>query len=265
MQKKNIIIVIVIICIIGFLFLNKQSKEKEEEENEEENKKYTPPVEPESKEKEDDGPTCNDLTKEQYYYHYNPDVLAAGIPALDHYIVFGKAEGRKSCYTDDDLKINTPVNSFEQCKQAGCVYLGDHGLASSRSPISGEWSHVPKGCSIQNIDNTIHWNTHLTPDPVGFGYEHDFDPIPTYNIYKQCNLNDCNTKDSCYYCGLDYLDKHGITSGRGIITGAWSHVPKGCSVQIGGDNTIHWNTHQNPDKNSEFSKYKVIDNLPDNY
>ena len=54
-------------------------------------------------------PTCDQLTKEQYYYYYNPDVLAAGVPALDHYISNGKTKGRKSCYTDDDLIPNVVI------------------------------------------------------------------------------------------------------------------------------------------------------------
>ena len=40
--------------------------------------------------------TCSDPVA--YYYYYNPDVLAAGFPALDHWNIFGYKEGRQSCW-----------------------------------------------------------------------------------------------------------------------------------------------------------------------
>ena len=51
-------------------------------------------------------PTCSDPVA--YYYYYNPDVLAAGVPALNHWNTFGYKEGRQSCWAPPGPSCTPP-------------------------------------------------------------------------------------------------------------------------------------------------------------
>ena len=45
----------------------------------------------------------------------------------------------------------------------------------------------------------------------------------------------------------------GYTSGRGLQVGSWGSVAAGCSVQTGGDNAAHYNSHPNPTNDGSYS------------
>lgn len=57
-------------------------------------------------------------------------------------------------------------------------------------------------------------------------------PVPTPAI---------NTPDLCLKAGTNYLASIGKTPGRSMQMGSWSWVAPYCSVQSGGDYSIHWN------------------------
>jgi len=46
---------------------------------------------------------------------------------------------------------------------------------------------------------------------------------------------------SCHYAGTKLLRQIGRVPARSPINGSWSHVPSGCTVQSGGDWTVHYN------------------------
>lgn len=88
-------------------------------------------------------PTC--ATPDAFYYHYNPDVLAAGVPAFAHWNSSGYREGRQSCWAPPSAPAcSAPASEYfaiiqpasDETRNAGCPAgqtVGSHMQARSRT------------------------------------------------------------------------------------------------------------------------------------
>jgi len=82
-------------------------------------------------------PTCADPAA--YYYHYAPDVKAAGVDALAHWNSSGHKEGRKSCYPPP---TQTVVTSEPTCADPAAYYY-----------------HYAPDVKAAGVDALAHWNS----------------------------------------------------------------------------------------------------------
>lgn len=74
-------------------------------------------------------PNCNDPTA--YYYHYSPDVKAAGMNALQHWNQYGYAEKRKSCWpAPAPVAAPAPAPAPAAAQVAGLAVGGNYSMKS---------------------------------------------------------------------------------------------------------------------------------------
>lgn len=164
--------------------------------------------------------------------------------------------------------MGAEIESADECSQAYEQLKIGFTLPNVRGIVSGAWTGVPRGCSIQAngeaTDQTPHYNSNEISDgsravlgsaKVGrlkdIGAE--FIPIckaPTF--WKTAGGKECpagtriNGELACKAAYDTLRNGFAASAKRLLVTGSWEHVPPGCTAPIvGEDSTPHVNSFAN--------------------
>ena len=167
-------------------------------------------------------------------------------------------------------------------KNQGVILTGEHyatkiGHSKGMYGVSqqaGEWvSGSPS--NIVNVQKNREWVLQITMDrevwtrtsSKGWTH-HKLDPAkedegtkiikggiaeahiaPRFSV--ACDIGKTMGKEACREVNKLLAVQHGKKPGGDIVTGSWGHIPKGCSSQIQGDWTAHYNESQKLTSNTD--------------
>lgn len=151
-------------------------------------------------------------------------------------------KNKKGFLKETASSISCSQPNEASCEREAKKLLG--GISPRRGPQKGCWSKVPRGCTVQTGgDWAIHFNrcsgnsgasspySAVCHKPVAFKYR-----LKNYRSNISCGQP---PESLCSSAAAQVLAGH--KPGRGMNRGCWSWVPRGCSVQTGGDWTVHFN------------------------
>merc|ERR1719408_1084980 len=161
-------------------------------------------------------------------------------------------QGSNSCGAD-----GIPVPE-EACDAAAKSVLPPDAEQGRPTLVAGSWDHVPAGCSVQSDgDWASHYNRRGSPSASrGNEYSPVCQEAKVTYVLGEAGATSCEgvgeelTEAECEHAGGLLVAGAGNTQGRTLVTGSWSHVPSGCTVQSTGD----WASHYNRLANSAASR-----------
>jgi virginiamycin B lyase len=140
----------------------------------------------------------------------------------------------------------TEINTAQKCLDKAVAIHGNK-VKARRSVQSGNWAHVPSGCSVQSGgDWAAHYNTHPKGRNSG----------GNYTIVKPTSTAISSAQECLNKAVEVYGNK--VKASRSVQSGNWDHVPSGCSVQSGGDWAAHYNTHPKGAQGYKTVGYTVV-------
>jgi hypothetical protein len=161
-------------------------------------------------------------------------------------------QGSNSCGAD-----GIPVPE-EACDAAAKSVLPPDATQGRPTLVAGSWDHVPSGCSVQSDgDWASHYNRRGSPSASrGAEYSPVCQEAKVTYVLGEAGATSCEgvgeelTQAECEHAGALLTAAAGNAQGRSLVSGSWSHVPSGCTVQSTGD----WASHFNRLTNSAASR-----------
>lgn len=158
--------------------------------------------------------------------------------------------------------------SGQPASNSVCQAIGTKlALASGHTPGRYGWAGyhhmLPSGCSIQTGgDYTPHYNHRANSQNDG-AYtlicSGKAPETPTYHLApigsQKCDSGQSLPQEWCQAIGTELVKAMGDTPGRRIWSGSYWPLPAGCSIQIHGDKTPHFNRHPsgNPQGHAHYA------------
>ena len=194
---------------------------------------------------------CREKAKEQYDFFKSDDKpYIRTVDWMPYGCSFNKwtkslywNTNEKGTYGDNFHSItiqedpSTPTTQ-KNCLQRAVTHFGSKVTAKRNTLQVGKWDHLPEGCSVQSgSDWAAHWNLRNHSNNSMYSTVFESDP------------KDPITKENCRERAIAQFGSK-VTNARGgrlmsaPNTTAWPHIPRGCTVQVGGNWAAHWNPYK---------------------
>ena len=124
------------------------------------------------------------------------------------------------------------ILTIDECRIGG---LAKGGVLRGGVVVSGGWSHLPCGCSLEGGSRVIHFKLTIPPSCTA---SNDYEPVCKFP--SKCPAGqEVKSAEECHAAGLG---DGGILRNGAVVVDDWGFTPCGCFISVGSDKAIHFDT-----------------------